>query len=319
MLCMNVIGTIGFMYFEQLSFFDALWLTVITVLTVGYGDTIPVTDAGKWFALIIIPVSVGVVSYSIGSIASLIVEGELSTSVRVRKMKKKIDRLENHVIVCGLGRVGEQVLEHTRERKDMQAVFIDRDEEALDKFLNNEELYIVGDATEDSVLKEAGIDRASALVATLPSDSDNVFITLTAKGLNPDIQIIARTEREATVAKLKTAGASRVINPSLIGGKQMVMSILKPLSVQYIDMVLSAGHHEYGIEEILVKDGSLLAGRSLKELDIRNTYNVTVVALLREDNMMGTPKADDRFLVNDKIIVFGSDDDLLQFEKEITR
>ncbi|WP_232713542.1 potassium channel family protein [Bacillus xiapuensis] len=318
MILMNIIGTIGFMIFEHLSLFDALWLTVITVLTVGYGDTIPVTQEGKVFALIIIPVSVGIVSYAIGAIASLVVEGEFSTSVRARKMNKKLGRLQQHIIVCGLGRVGEQVLAHVREKQDIQAVFIDRDEELLRRLLKPDECCIHGDATEDQVLKSAGIERASALVATLPSDADNVFITLTAKGLNPQLTIVSRAERDETAAKLRMAGAMKVINPSSIGGKQMVMSILKPLSVEYMDRVLSAGHHEYNIEEISIQPGSPFAGRSLKETDIRNQYSVTIVAILRGNEMLGTPKSEEKLQVHDKIIVFGAEEDLTHFEKAIT-
>ncbi|OZI12167.1 potassium channel protein [Bacillaceae bacterium SAS-127] len=318
MSAMCIIGMIGFSYFENLNLFDALWLTIITVLTVGYGDTIPVTHNGKVFALVIIPISVGIVSYAIGAVASLVVEGELSTSMRERKMKNKIDQLENHIIVCGLGRVGEQVLEYVRGRQEMQAVFIDQQEEALHKALQADEFFIVGDATEDDILKSAGIERASTLVATLPSDADNVFITLTAKGINPDIYIVSRAQREATATKLKTAGAAKVINPSSIGGKQMVMSILKPLSVRYMDLVLSADHQEYSIEEVLVQSDSPFVGQSLKTLDIRNVYHVTIVAILRNGYLVGTPKSDEKFQPHDKIIVFGAEENLTVFEKAIT-
>ncbi|WP_335871415.1 potassium channel family protein [Bacillus sp. 2205SS5-2] len=309
-----LIGSVGFMYFEQLSFFDSLWLTMVTVLTVGYGDQIPQTFQGKIFALVIIPIAIGVVTYAMGSIATLLLEGEFSQTVRLKRMKTKIKQLENHIIVCGVGRVGEQVLAHMR-KKEIQAVYIDQDADRLDAIMDSHEIYLVGDATDDDLLIHAGIKKAAGLISTFPSDADNVFVTLTAKGLNPDIQIVARAEKSSSMDKLSRAGADKVINPSSLGGNQMVMSMLKPLSVQYVDMMLHSGTKEYAIEELLILEGCELINKTLAESAVRNTYGITIVAIMRGSELMTNPASDVKLIPNDKVVVFGSEDDLSRFER----
>ncbi|WP_010175650.1 potassium channel family protein [Bacillus coahuilensis] len=308
-----VAGTVGFMIIEELNIFDALWLTMITVLTVGYGDAVPESGTGKLFALIIIPVAIGIVSYAMGSIASLLLEGEFSESVRLKRMKTKIQKLEDHIIVCGVGRVGEQVLEHFRE-KGVNAVYIDENVDQLKSIMRDEEVYLVGDATDDKMLVMAGLEKAKGVIATLPSDADNVFITLTAKGIMPDIHVVARAEKPSSVDTLRRAGADKVINPSSLGGKQMVLSMLKPVSVEYVDMMFHSSDHDFGFEEIIIKEGSTLEGTTLGEADIRAKYGVTVVAIHREANLITNPQADVQLKSGDKLVVFASDEDLTQFE-----
>lgn len=187
-VCMTfvvILGTLGFMTIEEISLFQAFWMTMITVLTVGYGDAVPVTQAGKVFALLIIPVGVGIVTYAIGVVAAIIIEGNLFHAVRRKKMDKQIAQLQNHIIVCGCGRVGLQVVHELQEKK-IPFVVVDKDESILEK---EKLLYIHGDATEDQVLHHAGISKAAGLVAIVANDAENVFITLTARGLNDAIKL----------------------------------------------------------------------------------------------------------------------------------
>ncbi|WP_108668804.1 potassium channel family protein [Peribacillus acanthi] len=313
MLFVICIGTIGFILFEGLAFFDALWLTMITVLTVGYGDAVPQTAAGKMFALIIIPIGIGIVTYAIGAMTTLMLEGELSRTVGQRRLKRLISKLSGHVILCGYGRVGEQVCDQLKN-KNITTVIIDQDINRRPNVLGGNIYWITGDATDDEVLREAGIERAGSLVASLPDDAHNVFVTLSAKGLNPSIKIVARAEKAASEEKMKKAGATKVINPSSIGGKQMVFSLLKPQSVEYVDMMLNTGEKEFGIEEIVLGKGGPLINRTIEENQIRKKYEVTIVAIIRKEELINNPDPKERLQEHDVLLVFGSAEQMKVFE-----
>ncbi|PEK58351.1 potassium channel protein [Bacillus wiedmannii] len=315
-ICMTfvvILGTLGFMMIEEISLFQAFWMTMITVLTVGYGDAVPVTQAGKVFALLIIPVGVGIVTYAIGVVAAMIIEGNLFHAVRRKKMDKQIAQLQNHIIVCGCGRVGLQVVHELQEKK-IPFVVVDKDESILEK---EKLLYVHGDATEDQVLHHAGISKAAGLVAIVANDAENVFITLTARGLNDAIKIVARAEKPETEDKLKRAGANKVINPSSMAGIHIAKGIANPLTVHYIDTVLYGVEQSFVIEEIAVGKGSILASKSLLESNVRNQFDVTILAILRNGNVIHNPTGQEKLQEHDMIIVFGSVEKLGQFEKEL--
>jgi len=315
-ICMTfvvILGTLGFMTIEEISLFQAFWMTMITVLTVGYGDAVPVTQAGKVFALLIIPVGVGIVTYAIGVVAAMIIEGNLFHAVRRKKMDKQIAQLQNHIIVCGCGRVGLQVV-HELQEKNIPFVVVDKDESILEK---EKLLYVHGDATEDQVLHHAGISKAAGLVAIVANDAENVFITLTARGLNDAIKIVARAEKPETEDKLKRAGANKVINPSSMAGIHIAKGIANPLTVHYIDTVLYGMEQSFVIEEIAVGKGSILASKSLLESDVRNQFDVTILAILRNGDVIHNPTGQEKLREHDMIIVFGSVEKLGQFEKEL--
>ncbi|MGE1109098.1 potassium channel family protein [Bacillus wiedmannii] len=315
-ICMTfvvILGTLGFMAIEEISLFQAFWMTMITVLTVGYGDAVPVTQAGKVFALLIIPVGVGIVTYAIGVVAAMIIEGNLFHAVRRKKMDKQIAQLQNHIIVCGCGRVGLQVVHELQEKK-IPFVVVDKDESILEK---EKLLYVHGDATEDQALHHAGISKATGLVAIVANDAENVFITLTARGLNDAIKIVARAEKPETEDKLKRAGANKVINPSSMAGIHIAKGIANPLTVHYIDTVLYGVEQSFVIEEIAVGKGSILASKSLLESDVRNQFDVTILAILRNGDVIHNPTGQEKLREHDMIIVFGSVEKLGQFEKEL--
>ena len=315
-VCMTfvvILGTLGFMTIEEISLFQAFWMTMITVLTVGYGDAVPVTQAGKVFALLIIPVGVGIVTYAIGVVAAIIIEGNLFHAVRRKKMDKQIAQLQNHIIVCGCGRVGLQVVHELQEKK-IPFVVVDKDESVLEK---GKLLYIHGDATEDQVLHHAGISKAAGLVAIVANDAENVFITLTARGLNDAIKIVARAEKQETEEKLRRAGANKVINPSSMAGIHIAKGIANPLTVHYIDTVLYGIEQSFVIEEISVGNDSILVNKSLLESDVRNQFDVTILAILRSGDIIHNPTGQEKLQEHDMIIVFGSVEKLGQFEKEL--
>ena len=188
-----ITGTLGYMWTENLSPFDSLWLATVSILTIGYGDMAPVTPQGKIFTLIIIPVAIGLVTYILAQFATSIIGGNLAREVKKRFMDKQINQLRNHIIICGYGRVGRQVVSQLKyENKSF--VIIEKDEAAMDSFSDNF-LYVFGDAKEEQILIDAGIEKASSIILTLPDDADNLFITLTAKGINSGIQTISRAKR----------------------------------------------------------------------------------------------------------------------------
>ena len=292
-ICMTfivILGTLGFMTIEEISLFQAFWMTMITVLTVGYGDAVPVTQAGKVFALLIIPVGVGIVTYAIGVVAAIIIEGNLFHAVRRKKMDKQIAQLQNHIIVCGCGRVGLQVVHELQEKK-IPFVVVDKDESILEK---EKLLYVHGDATEDQVLHHAGISKAAGLVAIVANDAENVFITLTARGLNDAIKIVARAEKPETEDKLRRAGANKVINPSSMAGIHIAKGIANPLTVHYIDTVLYGIEQSFVIEEISVGNDSILVNKSLLESDVRNQFDVTILAILRSGDIIHNPTGQEK-------------------------
>jgi voltage-gated potassium channel len=303
MVLVIVLGTIGFHGLEELSWFDSLWLTMITVLTVGYGDTVPRTLEGRVFALVIIPLSIAIVTYALGVLAALIIEGELSRTFGRRRMERKIKSLHGHVILCGLGRVGQQVLKQLR-RDGKQVVVIDRNVMAIEQ-LPHDLLYVEGDATVDDVLHAAGIERASGLVATLPHDAENVFIALTAKGINRQIKIVGRAERVESEEKLRRAGADMVINPASISGRRMAAAIVKPTSAEYVEMILHDEHVQHSFGEVVMHERSKLLNRTLREGRIRERFGITVVAIRRGKEMISNPHAEEKLCAGDLLILFG--------------
>ncbi|MGG3964270.1 MULTISPECIES: potassium channel family protein [Heyndrickxia] len=311
-ILMIIIGTAGYEWTEHLSFFNALWLTVVSILTIGYGDMYPVTFTGKIFTLILIPIAIGLVTYILAQFAAALIEGKFTSEVKRRKMNAKINRLHQHIIVCGYGRVGKQVISQL-EKEGKPLVVIEKNSQELENTSNL--LYITGDATDDDVLIAAGIKRADCLVLALPKDSDNVFITLTAKGMNPDIWIVTRAEKHESERKLYSAGADKVINTASIGGHRIAMSVLRPVSVELVENVLQNEDAFYSVEEIIVGGQSPLSGRSLKHSRIREMYGVTVLALKRGEKIINNPEPFEPLLANDIVIVFGPDEKLRKFEK----
>lgn len=243
-------GIIGFMIIEEYSFWDAFYMTIITVSTVGFNEVQPLSELGRLFTSFLIITSFGTFAYALTSITQYVVGGEYKRYFKYYKMNKRIEDLSNHVIVCGYGRVGtEAVIDlkaHNREY-----IVIEQKVEILDKFRDTEEhVFLEGNATSDDTLEAARIHDAKALITTLPSDADNLFVVLSARSLNPNLNIISRASNKKSVKKLKTAGANNVIMPDSLGGAHMASLVTKPDVLEFLDQISIQGQSDCNLEEI---------------------------------------------------------------------
>jgi voltage-gated potassium channel len=240
------------MLIEGYSFLDAVFMTIITITTIGYGEVHPLSDAGRVFAIFLILISFSTFTYSLARLTQFFVSGEMKQYFINKKIMNTLDALSNHVIICGFGRNGQQAAKTLLGHK-INFVVIDKDSDNINQFIHNEHkslLYITGDATEDVVLKEAGIDRAASLICALPTDADNVFIVLSARALNSKLQIISRASKATSIQKLKKAGANNVIMPDRIGGTHMATLVSKPEVVEFIDFLSGEEAESINIESI---------------------------------------------------------------------
>ena len=289
-LVVFVISTIGFRLFG-LSIVDAIYMTVITITTVGYrevglGDF---SNAQKWFTMAIIITGVSTILYTFTLSVQVVVEGQLREFVGRRRMDKKIEHMHGHVIVCGWGRVGRAAARDLAGA-GQAVVVIDRDGALATEI---ELLAVTGDATLDTTLRAAGIERASSLIAALQGDAENLFVTLSSRALNPGLFIVARARQEESVAKLSNAGADRVVNPQELGAARMASYVVQPNVAEFVDVVMHERSMEFRLQEVDIPAGSSLAGRTLRDADLRRKAGVLVLALRDpEGNFTTNPDPD---------------------------
>lgn len=311
-------GTLGYMYFESTGFWMGLYLTIITVFTVGYGDIVPIHPSGRIFTVFLVVTSVAFVFYTFTKITETVLEGELRGLYKRRRMNKEIARLRDHYIICGFGRIGKEICRILKEHQRPFLV-IEKDEDEMTALEELGYMRLQGDGAADEVLEAAGIERARGLVSVVASDADNLYITLTARGLNPGLFIMARSSGGPGVqTKLKRAGASKVISPYSIGARRMAHLIVRPTVTDFIDLTMRAGELDLMMEELLVTPASPLNGKNLIESEIRKKYDVIVVAIKREDGtMLFNPRPDSVILVGDTLIVLGATDHILGLAREM--
>ncbi|MBN1447007.1 MAG: potassium channel protein [Bacteroidetes bacterium] len=278
MIGLLIIGTAGYSLLEGYSFIDALYMTVITLGTVGYREVAPLSTMGKLFTIFLIISGIGTVAYAV----TQVVEYFISTIVfRRRRMERTIATLTGHVIICGYGRIGQQVAARLKTR-GVPFVIIERDEEVLETLDARGYLFVDGNATDDSSLQRAGIASASTIVATLPTNADNVYVTLSARNLHASIRIVARASDAASATKLQQAGADKVISPYEIGGRYIANAVMRPHVVNFMDVVGSSNDdtaQSLEIEELEVTPSSQYANRALRDTAIRSELNIIVLAV----------------------------------------
>ncbi len=316
LLLIIITGTLGLAYFEDWPLFDSLWVTIVSLTTTGYGDILPKTIMGRAFLLVILIVGVGVVAYSMGAIINILVESQVSRIMERNKMLKTIKQLNNHIIVCGAGRVGSYVAQVLKSER-VPYVLIDIDEELIVHRQEEGHLVMLGDATEDEVLLAAGIQQARGIVCALSEDAYNVFIALSARATKPDLKIVARAEKPETAEKMRRAGADKVISPAQIGGYQMAMSMLKPATVDLVDTLFTSRNLQLQLEEVVVAENSPIANQEIRQVFNREHSNVIVVSIIRKDQVTLNPRGKDIILPGDTLVIIGDREDLERMESNI--
>lgn len=303
-------GTVSYHLVEDMTLFEALYMTVITISTVGFQEVKPLSIYGRVITILIISTGITIGAYTLGTLVRMFIEGELTKTFGRRKVEKKISALRNHYIICGYGRIGSLIARELLQH-GIAFVVIENDISALGQLDREKRLYLPMDATTEEALLKAGIMHAKGIVTAVKSDADNVFITLTAKGLRPDVFILSRASDEKSESKLRRAGASRVVSPYLIGGKRMAEVLIRPTVVDFIDIAMMDKHLGLVMEEARVKDGSDLAGKNLVESNLRKDFGVIIVAIKKyAGEMIFNPVPQERLEAGDVIVVLGKKEDL---------
>jgi voltage-gated potassium channel len=308
-------GTIGFEILEGWGFIDALYMTVITIATVGYQELHPLGESGRIFNMVLIFVGLGTTTYVAASVVQFMVEGRIREIMGRRRLDRKIDRLNHHYIICGYGRIGRMLCQTLRQ-KPVRLVVIEKSPDLIPALEKDEVLYIQGDATNEDVLKRACIERAQGLVAVLATDTDNVFLVLTARQLAPQLMIIARASREESMNKLRAAGANIVESPYELGALRLAQRIMRPAVTSFLEFAFSQSRKDIQLEQLVVSEASPLAHASLKDSGIRQNYNLIIIAINKPDGaMLFNPSFESVIIPGDTVIAVGEVENLDKLEK----
>lgn len=304
------VGVAGYVVIERWSVFDAFYMTIITISTVGYGEVHPMSVGGRIFSSALIVVGVGTMLFGFGVFAEALADNSFGIFRRQTQMERRLQELRDHFIVCGYGRIGTEVVVEFEDHK-VPYVIIDKTEEALERLHKQEKLFIEGDAASEDVLRKAGIDRARGLVSAVDSDERGVYITLAARALNPKLYIIARAGYPESIRRLELAGADRVISPYRMAGHLMAELAVHPAMVDVLD-TLHHGDSEIGLEEVLVNPNTKAVGKTLTDSGLLDTSGAKLLAVRRRDGTLHVNPADDlRLEEGDLIIALGNEQQLL--------
>jgi len=306
LIAIGGMGTLGYVTIEGWNPIDAFYMTVITLSTVGFSEVRPLSEAGRLFTAGLIVAGVGAVTYLFAAVSQYVVSGELTGSLRKRRMQHRIDELRGHYIVCGYGRVGQQAMLDLVE-KGKRCVVIEQAESSLPNAATV--LSLTGDASDDDLLRRAGLERAAGLVAATGDDATNLFITLTARTLNPSIVIVARANHPASEPKLRRAGATHVISPYIISGRRIARQLLFPSVTDFLDVVMHSGNLELLLEECRIEPQSDLHGTTVHEAQVRSRTGANVLAVRRhnEGRIVTNLPAEMRFEPGDVLIALGTE------------
>ncbi len=317
-LTVMAIGIAGYILIEDMTFTQAFYMTIITIATVGFREVKELSTGGQYFTIFIILCGVGTLFYFVTSLFEVMLEGLFGEAIGRRRMTQRIKALRDHVIICGFGRVGENVCrEFQRAGRDF--VVVEKDEETVERAMEEGFLAVKGDATHVEILEEAGVARAKGLVSALHTDADNLFVTLTARTINPRIFIVTRCVYPKSTEKLIYAGADRVISPYLLSARRMANLILRPNISDFLDVVVRAEDVEFRVEEMRLERDSPYAGKTIGEANIKTETGVLVLALRGKDSREfdTNPGSDTRLNEGDTLIVMGTKSQLDNFQKRM--
>ena len=310
-----IIGTVGYMFIENWGILDALYMTIITISTVGYREVHDVGVVGRIFSIFLIFSGVGFTLYVAAAVVQFMVEGRIRVIMGRRRLDRQIDRLKNHYIVCGYGRIGRVLCRHLR-RTPLDVIVVEKNPELIPVMDQDGILYVNGEATEETNLIKAGIERAKVLVAALGTDTDNVFLVLTARQLAPELSIIARASEEKSESKLKAAGADTVESPYRMGAVSMAHRIIRPTVTFFLDLAFAHTRKDIQMEEIPVGESSELINVMLKDSGIRQNYNLIIIAIKKPDgSMLFNPSFEAVIKPDDTMIAVGEVGNLKKLEQ----
>ena len=301
-----IVSILGYRYLGKYDWLDSAWMVFITVSTVGYGEHSDSSDAIQILTMLLIVFGVSASVYTFGGFIQLLLEGEVERAFGRRKMTKEIDRLENHVIICGYGKMGHDLVSQLEHRR-IPFVVVDIDPEKSRLAQESGLLSIHGDATSEDILRSAHLDTARALVTSLPTDAENVFITLTARNIRADVQIIAKSEHESSCRKLRQAGADKVVMPHRIGAQQMERMISRPTTAALVELFAEASNLEMELDEFPVGTKQRLVGLALSESKIKEQFDLLVVGIQKLDGEFRfNPSSTDVICTDDTLLLMGS-------------
>lgn len=302
--------------FEHKSFLDALWLTMSAVTTTGYSDVMPVNKTGRIVAIFLSVLGFSFLTFVLSTFLAGMVEGRISGVWGKRKMAREIAKLKNHIVVCGAGRVGREVVNELKGKREF--VIIEKDPVQLAELAEEGILHIAGDATEDRMLLAAGIKDAKGVITTLAEDAENLMIIITCKDFNPEARVVARANRPESIVRMKRAGADTVICPSAIAGNRMALASTKPTSVAVVETIVEDRNNNLNLEELTISEKSMLVGKEIRESRLRKDYGILVLAIKRDERNIINPEPTEIFMAGDILVLCGTAEQLSKTEPMIT-